>query len=732
MLNSITKTHHKPHAIGISIIFLTTIIFIWPVLVGGDWHIPNGGGDLESFLWPTYRFASRSLQTGIVPLWNPYLHSGSPYAADNQSGLFYLPNLILALLPKVSYRAMELLVVLHVFIAGVGMYFAANHQYNPKDIRPPLAAALAFQLSSVFVTHIGNLNIIASASYLPWAWLCALRLRESQTLTAASILAIPLSLSIFAGHAQMSLIVCIPIIIYTVWQLTTNETKQKWLGLISYTAVLTIGLSAIFVFPSVEMSQYTHRSSFTYEDASRFAIPVEGLAGIISPLLFGRGAEHFWPGWDRVELGFAGLTTLFLATIGLRKKTLRTPLLLIAATGVLVALGNATPAHKLMYDYLPGFSLLRVPARFILLTNFSVSMLACAGLHYWQTENTINNHISNHLLNTTIFATIVLAIAWTIASDKYPNPGSNTLTITVIICLITLLSAKLVGPRWITLLLAVELIALGAWIEIDYRNPNKGYIEGPAVKFLKNQPGPYRIDVAATNWQPNAPLVHEIESINGLHNPMTISHYDHYYWSVNYRGSPQYNFLNAKFLVTDKNKPAADASFIPIYDEDKHVDIYLNTNSLSRINLIYNSINVDTELEAFDAIHSSDFDPLQNVVIQDGTIINSNAPDISSLSYIQYTSHSRKIQAITTSDAYLVFSEVWYPGWSVTIDGIPSNFSKANYAFRAVYIPAGEHIIHTEFKPQIWYVSRGISIFALLIIILATGLPYLFKRSTIQ
>ena len=732
MLDSITKKYLQPHVIGISIVFVSTIVFFWPLLLGSDWHIPYGGGDLESFIWPTYRFAAQSLHTGTLPLWNTYLHSGSPFAADNQSGLFYLPNLILALLPNVSYRTIEWLVVLHVFIAGAGMYFAASHHYKSKDITPPLVAALAFQFSSVFITHIGNLNIIASASYLPWAWLCTLRLRDTQTLTAASILAVPLSLSIFSGHAQMSLIVCMPIFIYSVWHLNVTKTKLKWFGLISYTAALTIGVSAVFVFPSIEMSQYTHRASFTYEEASRFSIPIEGLAGMFSPLLFGRGAEHFWPGWDRVELGFAGLTTLFLAILGTRMKTLRTPLLLIATTGVVVAIGNATPMHRLLYDYIPGFSLLRVPARFILLTNFSISMLACAGLHYWKNNTISNKHISKYLLTTSTVVIIALTAAWTVATQKYPNPSSSTLAIAVIICLITLLSNKLVGPRWIVLLLAIELIALGAWIEIDYRNPNEGYIEGPAVKFLKTQPGPYRIDVAASSWQPNAPLVHQIESINGLHNPMTISHYDNYYWSVNYRGSPQYNFLNAKFLITDKNKPAADASFVPIYDQDSQVDIYLNTNSLSRINLIYNSINVNSDLEAFDAIHSSNFDPFQNVVIQDGATINSGSPDTSSLSYTQYTSHSREIHASTKSDAYLVFSEVWYPGWSVTIDGIPSEFSKANYAFRAVYLPAGDHIIHTKFNPQIWYVSLGISIFTLLIIILTTSSPYLFKKRNIR
>ena len=732
MLDRIHKTNLYSNTIGISIILLVTIIFFWPVILGGNWHIPQAGGDLESFIWPTYRFAAKSIHSGTLPLWNPYLYSGSPYASDNQSGLFYPPNLLLALFPDVSYRAIEWLVILHVFIAGAGMYYAAKSQHRSTSIYPPLAAALAFQFSSIFVTHVGNLNIIASASYLPWAWFFMRRLRDTQTIKSASIAAIPLSLSIFSGHAQISLIVCIAILTYSVWYLKHSNHRLKWLALVTYTAILTIGLSAIFVFPSIEMSQYTHRASYTYEEASRFNVPLEGLVGMISPLLYGRGAQHFWPGWDRVELGFTGLTTLFLATLGIRLRKRQIPLLLIAAIGLIVALGNATPVHKLMYDYLPGFSLLRVPARFILLTNFSIAMLACSGLYYWQTNKINNKRVWKTLLTISLLAITLLPLAWYATSQKYPNSALNTLPISLLVCLITLGSNAIINRRWIIVLLVIELIGLGAWVETDYRHPEAGYIGGPAVQYLKNQPGPYRIDVAASSWQPDAPLVHQIESINGLHNPMILAHYDNYYWSVKHRGSPQYNFLNAKFLVTDKGETAADSTFVPVYDGDSQVDIYLNTNSLPRINLIYSTINVDNEQDAFDAIHSSDFDPQRKVVVQDGIELNSNNQGPSSLSYSLYNSHSRTINVSTTTDAYLVFSEVWYPGWSVTIDGNPSQFTRANFAFRSVYIPEGDHIVHTEFKPQIWKISLGLSVSALTILIFTLSSRYLLPQHQIK
>lgn len=60
---------------------------------------------------------------------------------------------------------------------------------------------------------------------------------------------------------------------------------------------------------------------------------------------------------------------------------------------------------------------------------------------------------------------------------------------------------------------------------------------------------------------------------------------------------------------------------------------------------------------------------------------------------------------------YLVLTDVWFPGWTCTVDGEPRTVHRANYLFRAVPIEAGEHQVTFRFEPTAlargWAVSLG-------------------------
>lgn len=66
----------------------------------------------------------------------------------------------------------------------------------------------------------------------------------------------------------------------------------------------------------------------------------------------------------------------------------------------------------------------------------------------------------------------------------------------------------------------------------------------------------------------------------------------------------------------------------------------------------------------------------------------------------------------------VVFSEIYYPGWTATIDGQPAEPGRVNYVLRALKVPAGKHQVKLEFRPASVNVTNRIAYAALAIIML--------------
>jgi len=86
------------------------------------------------------------------------------------------------------------------------------------------------------------------------------------------------------------------------------------------------------------------------------------------------------------------------------------------------------------------------------------------------------------------------------------------------------------------------------------------------------------------------------------------------------------------------------------------------------------------------------------------------------------TDSAMEIETSSSSNAFLVTSDTYYPGWTASIDGQLTNIYHTDYLIRGVAVPAGSHRVRFEFRPKSFYVGGALSVFSLLLLGLSFGL----------
>jgi uncharacterized membrane protein YfhO len=107
--------------------------------------------------------------------------------------------------------------------------------------------------------------------------------------------------------------------------------------------------------------------------------------------------------------------------------------------------------------------------------------------------------------------------------------------------------------------------------------------------------------------------------------------------------------------------------------------------------------------QALAAIKNSQFDPLTTAVIEGAVpaAVKSRDPVQPEPVKIKRPTNDRvSIEITATSPGYLVLTDIYYPGWTVTVDGRPTTIVRANYLMRAVAVEPGRHQIEFLYRPK--------------------------------
>ena len=179
-----------------------------------------------------------------------------------------------------------------------------------------------------------------------------------------------------------------------------------------------------------------------------------------------------------------------------------------------------------------------------------------------------------------------------------------------------------------------------------------------------------------------------------------------------FAASPSLNMLNMRYIIYNPEQP-------PL------VNPYAFGNAWF-VDKVEIAENADAEIAALDKIN-----PLETAVVDKRYLkdLEGFMPQVDSTATIvleSYRPNKLTYKSKADKEQLAVFSEVYYqPGWIATIDGKEVPHFCADWTLRAMRVPAGEHTIEFEFRPEGYitavYISSYSSLLILLLLIAAIG-----------
>ena len=342
--------------------------------------------DLWQYFYPLWNFTVQSMKSGHIPLWNPYLYSGHPHLASLETHVFYPPSIILYLMP--FDRAFTVVLVFHVFLAGVGVYFFAR-EWGLK-ISSSLVAAITFMFGGYLVSTIAVANTLCSVAWFPVAFTFFAKALKGDT-RSALLTSVTLCLMFLGGDPSVYYSAAWIFFFYALWRVVTepaglrsrpNAVAHTGTVLITVFAVSLL-LMSFQLFPFLELATRSYRVSMDSIWKTFQSLPLKDCADLLFPGFFEKNfsVKTYFSTQLWLESVYVGAFSVFLGIAALfgRRRKEAIFLVLLSALSIVLALGKNTPVYGLLFKIVPGLSLIRFPIRFFFIGSFCLAVLSGAG-----------------------------------------------------------------------------------------------------------------------------------------------------------------------------------------------------------------------------------------------------------------------------------------------------------------------------------------------------------------
>lgn len=776
-------------------------VFFWKYLIPGNFGF---GTDTLNQSYPIQIMSMRAIaENGSIPLWNPYIFSGMPLMASFSFHILYPLNWIFFVMP--TEFAMNYQYVIHTSLMGIFLYLFA------RDLRLSRPASfvggLLFMFSAHFISLIypGHGGKIFTITWLPLAMLFLNRGLNSKPFYNLTIMGLIVGMMFYGGHIQILFYCGIALLCFLVMRLIADFRNKgynwalKVAAGFAYAFALGALLYAVILLPAWEYKSYTHRAggvvgASSYEFATSFSQPPEDMLYLPLQNPFGWGKDYgpnipttsdeFYRGRIglRLSVDYFSVIGLLLALFGVvlvRNRYTWFFLGLSCLTGFL-ALGMFNPFYIYVYNYIPGFSIFRVPYAIMILLPISLSGLAAFGL-----QGLLDIEKAGRKMNATYIVIGLAAVAAvTLATAFY---WSRSLEST---------GQWLLGFRWVqemlwgdfsdlqqrllffiknlyifVIFLSVALIAVFGYLKGIFRRKvfvlivsvlvlaelwpvgwefikvlpvssleERYFRETPEIKAMEaDKDGMFRVYTLVTN---NELLYRGIQTLSGYH-PVPLGYYEKALGNINFNNQIT-DMLNARYLMLPK-EPEYDFRNYPDQAARKELNgkfellsdtdifFYKNRYAMPRGWLVNKAWRVDDQDQALDIISDPRFKPMDTAVITEDLPRDAGINPASDLSgqkveVTMFRPDSVEMKVTAPADSLLIASEVWYPGWKAYIDGKAARIFRTDYLLRGVLMPQGEHALLMKFRPPLYILGAALSMASLFFIGAVIGLPLYRKR----
>lgn len=703
--------------LALAALFLLPVLFLLPWLGSFPYQPAATFSDLAVSHLPNALFLKRSLlEWGQIPLWSTTILSGYPFFANPLSGLYYLPGWLALLFPLPL--GLNLLVVLHLIFAGLGMFLFLRSLGLSEWAA--LFGALTFEALPKLYGHYGagHITLIYAIAWTPWLLLAEQKRSASSrmrwVLPGALLGLLTLADVRWLAYAALLWLA------FSFARLLSADVRRAWPAWLAArltNLLIALMIAAPLLLPLAQYTRLSTRAQLAPAESFTLSLPPGQLLGLIYPVIGGSAEWVLYPG----AVSFALL--LFAVSERSVRRRCAFWLLMILAT-LVYALGSYIPPLELLAN-LPGLNLLRVPPRMLFLTGLCMAVCASYALDALVAAAAGRQPVEGKrpalvLFAVTAFAVLFALAVWAVVTVPLTRIqfGWGALVMLLGAAAILLGLRQRIPARGLALALLVtalvDLIAVNR-LSLTFRAPEQVFAQGDtAAEYIALIAAgeTFRVYSPSYSIPQHTAAVYNLELADGV-DPLQLSSYAHYMENATGVPSSGYSVTLPAFATgrpaLDNQNAVPDAALLGLLNVRYVVaDFPLAVDGL-------------TPLAEFGRTSVYQNDRAVPRAWVQSTLAGPTEGTLTTLT-LDRSPNTISIDAVS-GPGVIMLSEIVYPGWQARIDGRLAEIEPVGDLLRSIVLPQGVHSVELTFRPAPLYIGLGLAGLAGLVLLVLSRVP---------